>query len=195
MGEGKNDIVPPTPANPGGFEPLDLSGIRPAAQPQEAKSPMDVEFNAAYASLQSAIERGDKDEYVKGLDKLGQVMRDEVIGYHAPPKFGDLHHTFMEWQARNQYIATIEADRIKAGLEVNKNSDTLDNNLRPHHDIPGDTTMANNSKEFGGAVARYLNGRGHGYISGSVVPGVTEQNSAYMVQTTFKGFPKPPVVK
>ncbi len=194
MAENKNDN-PVTPANPEGFEPLDLSGMQQGSKPKEIKSPADQEFNAVYVSLKSAVERGDVEGYVRGLDKLTQVMRAEVIGYHAPPKFGDLHHTFMEWQARNRYFTTSESDRLKSGTDVSKLSDTLDNNFKPHHDFPGDRTMADNSKNFGGAVAEYLNKRGNGFITGSVAPGETERNSAFMVKTLFKGFVKTPMGK
>jgi hypothetical protein len=101
--EGGHDNIPSrTPANPKGFEPLnlpaDLHGIVHAGlPPQEVKSPIDQQFDAAYAFVQSAIERGDAEGYVKGLGQLAQGMRTEVNQNHAPPNFGDLPHTFMEW--------------------------------------------------------------------------------------------------
>jgi hypothetical protein len=50
--------------------------------------------------------------------------------------------------------------------------------------------MSRNSESFGGAVANYVNKRGHQFIAASVVPGKTEMDSHFQVLTTFKGFPK-----
>lgn len=181
-GEANDDNGPRTPANPEGFEP--------GLPPQEVKSPVDQQFDAAYASVQSAAERGDAEGYVKELGQLAQLMRTEVIQNNAPPNFGDLPHTFMGWQHQNSFLYEFEADKIRKGIDVSKLSDTLDNHGKPHRDRPGDTTMSRNSQSFGGAVADYVNKRGHDFITGSVVAGQTEQNSHYQVLTTFKGLPK-----
>lgn len=190
--EAKHDIPPKTPANAKGFEPLDLPAGLP---PQEVKSHIDQQFDAAYASVQSAAERGDAEGYVKELGQLAQLMRTEVIQNNAPPNFGDLPHTFMEWQHQNSFLYEFEAYRIKNGVDVSKLSNTLDNHSKPHRDWPGDTTMSRNSQSFGGAVADYVNKRGNDFITGSVVPGQTEQNSHYQVLTTFKGLPKTSMAK
>ena len=193
--EGQYDNGPKAPANPKGFEPLDLSQIRQGLPPQKEKSPVDLQFDAAYASVQSAVERGDAERYVKELGQLAQVMRTEVIQNNAPPNFGDLPHTFMEWQHQNSFLYEFEADKIKKGVDVSKPSNTLDNHGKPHRDWPGDTTMSRNSQSFGGAVADYVNKRGRDFITGSVVPGQTEQHSHYQVLTTFKGLPKTSTAK
>jgi hypothetical protein len=190
MSENKNDTPPSTPANPKGFEPLDVSNISRRTAAAETKDPTQQRFDAVYTALRSAVERGDTQGYVEGLKQLRQLMGTEVYQHHGHPNAGDLHYTFVEWQSRNAYLTTVDADRIKAGLNVNKNSNTIDNNFRPHHDFPGDTTMARNSKEFGGVVTGYINARGRGYIAGSLVPGATERDSAFMILTVFKGFPK-----
>lgn len=185
---------PPIEGSPSGkFIPLNAS---PVPQ-EEAKSATDMEFDAAYIALQKSVERGDADGYVRGLGELGQAMKEEVIQEHGAPKFGDLHHTFMEWQAHSPYLTRSEEDSIKTGADVDKVSNTLDNQFKPHRDWDyHDRTMRINSESFGKTVADYLNQRGKGFITGSVVLGNSlDRQSEFVVQTVFKGFPKAPVAK
>lgn len=101
----------------------------------------------------------------------------------------------MEWKLQSSYFVGSEIDKIKIGIDVSKRSNTLDNKGNPHRDFPRDTTMSRNSQSFGVVVADYLNKRGHGFITGSVVPRQTEQQSHFQVLTTFKGLPKTPIAK
>lgn len=183
-----NDVTPKEWT--GGFEPLDLIGkIGKPDIKQETKSPIDQKFDNAYTSIKSAIEKRNGDAYIKGLAELVQLMQDEVRAeYGKQPIFGDMDQTFMEWWRKCSYPA--EPRVLTEGKNTDILSNTLDNNGHVHHDFPGDKTMSRNSNSSGESVARYINKRGNQFISGSVVEGKSENNSPFMVQTIFKGFPQ-----
>jgi hypothetical protein len=179
-----------TPKEWTGVEPLDLTRIngKPDTK-QEVKSPVDQKFDNAYTSIKSAIEKRNGDAYIKGLAELVRLMQDEVRAqYGKQPIFGDMDQTFMEWWRKCSYPAVPR--ELMEGKDTAILSDTLDNNGKIHHDWPGDKTMSRNSNSFGESVARYINRRGNQFISGSIVEGKSENNSPFVVQTTFKGFPQ-----
>jgi hypothetical protein len=181
----------------GRFEPNpDLPDFSEAPTTDERPlSPMDKKFKQIYDALSTAEKEQNPDAYVSALGNLSTAMSQEVLGHYGS-QYGDLAHTMMEWQSRNNYFIQSHPAEIKAGRLVTRRSNTLNNQRNPHGVGPwsGDHTDQHNSQSFGEAVTGYLTKRGSDYISGVVIPGRSEQSephSVMQVETRYKGFGQP----
>lgn len=166
---------------------------------QEVKIQIDQQYKETYQMLQEAERLGDRVVYIKGLNRLGSLMGDEVDKYHRSG-YGDLHHSFTEWNNqlfRNWLNDQSNRDKVARGENVEFRSDTLTNQRAPHPKYP-DTTSEVVSGQMSGAIVGYVNGRGQGYFSARTVIGEGKQqfnlpslpHSARQTLTVVKGFGK-----
>lgn len=179
--------------NPFPMEPLEnLPTEEPPRTTERPLSPIDQKFKQIYDALAAAEKEQNPDAYASALGNLSTTMTQEVAANYRP-QFGDLAHTMMEWENRNSYFIQSHSGEIKAGNQVTRRSNTLNNQRSPHGvgTWSGDRTDQLNSQSFGEAVTDYIAKRGGNYITGAVVPGRSEQSephSVMQVETKYKGF-------
>ena len=167
-------------------------GLPPERQSDESLSPIDQKFKDIHGRLEIAETTQNPEAYASALEDLSAAMTQEVSATYIS-QYGDLAHTMMEWQQRNSYFINSHTAEIKAGNQVTRRSNTLNNQRRPHGVGVwlGDRTDQLNSQSFGEAVTEYIAKRGGNYITGAVVPGRSEQSephSVMQVETKYKGF-------